>query len=118
MIDTIYDTAIQLAPGADKDVLRVSVLKVEQIICNYCNVDTIPEGLYYVAADMVAEAWNRIRMGNAGADADGSAEVKSVTRGDTSYTFTTQSESMKAVLSTSGFLNDWKTQLNQFRRMR
>ncbi|MDO5785374.1 MAG: hypothetical protein Q4P20_09980 [Eubacteriales bacterium] len=118
MIDTIYDTAIQLAPSADKGVLRVAVLKVEQMICNYCNVDTVPEGLYYVAADMAVDAWNRIRLGNAGTDAGSAAEVKSVTRGDTSYTFATQTESLKDVLSASGFLNDWKTQLNQFRRMR
>lgn len=117
MIDMIYDAAAQLAPSADKNVLRVSVLKVEQMICNYCNVETVPEGLYHVAADMAAEAWNRIRMGNAGADASG-AEVKGVTRGDTSYTFATQTESLKEVLSANGFLNDWKTQLNQFRRMR
>lgn len=118
MIDQIYDIAMQLAPNADANLLRISVLKVEQMICNYCNVDVVPEGLYYVAADMVVEAWNRIRLGNAGTGAGGASEVKSVTRGDTSYTFETQTESLKAVLSSTGFLNDWKTQLNAFRRMR
>lgn len=117
MIDQIYDIAMQLAPDADANLLRVCMLKVEQMICNYCNVDAVPEGLYYVAADMVVEAWNRMRLGNTGTG-DGTAEVKSVTRGDTSYTFATQTESLKAVLSSTGFLNDWKTQLNVFRRMR
>lgn len=77
----------------DAWLLSFNISKVENHIKNQCNVETIPEGLYEIAVDMVVgefllgkKATNQLT----GFDIEGA--VKSISEGDTSITFAGNNE--------------------------
>lgn len=83
-------------------------------VCNYCNLPAVPPALENTAAAMAVEAYRR---GQYGAE-QMEAQAKSVSRGDTSYTFSNPAELMQRALETPGFAHDFAKQLNAFRRLR
>lgn len=116
-----------------------SLLKeVHQAICNYCNIDTCPEDLKYVWANMTIDYWRYILATNAqntpsegGAGQveidSGKVRITSLKEGDTTVQVTAASKlsSSEAVAAAghdmSGVLDkfvlNYQDQLNRFRKV-
>ena len=70
--------------GDEKDDIMAFVIKdTEEVICNYCNIDRIPEGLENTSYRMAMDLYRNENIGNE----DGAIFVSSLTEGDTSTSF-------------------------------
>lgn len=97
--DTSKDTAVAFAMAS-----------AEEMILNYCNIDTVPEGLQYTSCRMAIALY---RNENTGHEENALGSVSSITAGDTTTSFNASvDESFKESL-----LNDYKPQLNRYRRV-
>ena len=83
-------------------------------ICNYCNIDSVPEGLLPIAAMLVKNLLQSARL----SENQLQPAVKGVSRGDTSFTFASVEEQMAQIASANTFLLDYHAQLNAYRKMR
>lgn len=99
---------------ADTALLDFTASLVCDTICNYCNLETVPPGLIHVAAAMAADAWRQSQYGRAQPE----AQVKGVSRGDTSFSFATPAEQLREIVQSPGFTQDYRVQLRQFRKVR
>jgi hypothetical protein len=96
------------------DVLEMHIAEVEQSIFTYCNISSIPSGLTFVHANMVIDLINgEIKK----LTPDDSQIVKSIKEGDVQVTFSGAGSSF-GELATERLLNDYKSQLNKFRKVR
>lgn len=103
-----------LLPKESIETLDLACCLTIQSICNYCNLDEAPDGLLYPAALMARGLVVSAQL------AAGAARpaVRSVSRGDTSYSFATVTEQMAQIAAGNDFLTDYRAQLNAYRRMR
>ena len=83
-------------------------------ICNYCNIDSVPEGLLPIAVMLVKNLVQSARL----SENQLQPAVKGVSRGDTSFTFASIAEQMTQMASANTFLLDYHAQLNAYRKMR
>ena len=103
-----------LLPTAPPQAIDFACDLVIEQICNYCNLIEAPDELLntaslmarglYLSAQLTAEQLQ--------------PEAKSVSRGDTSYSFASVAEQMAQIAAGNEFLADYRTQLNAFRKMR
>lgn len=103
-----------LFPAATAQTLDFACDLVIEEISNYCNLREVPDQLLNTAIMMVRGLYNSTQLG---------AEqmqpvVKGVSRGDTSYSFSSVAEQMAQLVSSGDFLTDYRTQLNAYRKMR
>ncbi|MCI1958839.1 MAG: phage head-tail connector protein [Clostridia bacterium] len=94
-----------------KDVLiEFTIDKVSEMICNYCNVSEVPQGLYNTMYSMCIDMYRSDQLGQE--QAEGS--VKGITEGDVSVSF----GSASAVSDNPGmaFLKNYTGQLNRYRK--
>lgn len=110
----VTDKVRVLLPDADAALLAFAVGLVSDCIQNYCNLPEVPAGLETVAASMVLDAWRRQQFGQEQLE----AQEKGVSRGDTSFSFATPAEQMQAIIANPGFTQDYRAQLNAFRKLR
>lgn len=103
-----------LLPNVDDGTLSFAIDLVCDNIKNYCNVAEVPDGLENVAASMVVDAWRQHQFGKEQLE----PEEKGVTRGDTSFSFSTAAEQMQATISNPGFTQNYRAQLNIYRKLR
>ena len=97
--------------STDKDALYEFIVdKAWEAVCNYCRIDTVPEGLNYALLSMCVDM---CRMENYGEEQAGET-TKSVTEGDVSVTFDTASNIADNPMS--AFLKDYAYQLNRYRK--
>lgn len=74
----------------DMDGLGITIKKVEQTICNFCNLVEVPKGLFYVEVDMAAGEFLREKKTF---DPDSLSymglgeDVKQIQEGDTNVVF-------------------------------
>lgn len=99
--------ANRLTGVVDAGLIDYAVHLVGQQVLNYCHITDIPDGLVYTVADMVIKYINHQQSNDSP-----TANVKSVTMGDTSYTFSSD--------STAGDVNDlimlYRSDLNRYRK--
>lgn len=98
----------------DDRLLQFTIDLVRDCICNYCNLDEIPEALMNVAAAMVADAWRQSAFGREQLE----PQTKGVSRGDVSFTFATAAEQMQLMITSPGFTRNYRAQLGAFRKLR
>jgi len=72
---------------------------ITEKILNYCNIDALPEGLTYTAAEMAAALSRAV---------DGVGGVASIKEGDSQVNYASAADSVVA---------DYKAQLNRYRRI-
>lgn len=111
---TVLDKAKLLLPTADEALLAFAVDTVTDAILNYCNLEKLPQSLDSIAACMVLDLWRQSAFGTE----QQQGQIKGVSRGDTSYSFTTAAEQWQAAAANPSFMQDYKTQLNCYRKMR
>ena len=112
--ETLQARLTTLLPTAPPQAIDFACDLVIEQICNYCNLIETPDELLntaslmarglYLSAQLTAEQLQ--------------PEAKSVSRGDTSYSFASVAEQMAQIAAGNEFLTDYRTQLNAFRKMR
>ena len=96
--------------GQEEDaVLGVVLESVEEAILNYCNLQELPEGLYYTVVRMAIDVYRN--------ECPGEKEifqgVSSVSVGDTKTSFASAGDAGYL----SGVLKEYKRQLNRYRKV-
>lgn len=103
-----------LLPSVPRATLDFACDLVTEQICNYCNLNEVPDNLAGTAALMVRGLINGVQLQNENMQ----PAAKGVSRGDTSFSFATAAEQLAALASSGDFLTDYKAQLNAYRKMR
>lgn len=101
--------------------LLYHIRSVAQKVLNYCNLEEMPDELLPVIVEMVIKAYNAW-MQNSGSDGGfvATGVISSITRGDFSVSYDNSEEAAAASqsLASDDFLNQYKLQLQLFKRMR
>ena len=95
------------------DVLSFALEEVHELIKNYCNLPEVPPALENTAVRMAADLYRSEGYGNAAAP----QAAKSVSRGDVTINYGDGS-TVASVTGGKAILDDYKTQLQAFRRLR
>lgn len=82
---------------------------VEETVLNYCNLDTLPDGLKNTCIRMAVDLYRYEKPTESGVP----LRVASITEGDTATSFSVLNDALKGTI-----LKDYKGQLNRYRRMR
>lgn len=91
-------------------ILEFVIADVEEIIKNYCHVDTIPDGLINTGYRMAIDLY---RNENVGSENSAIGAVSSITEGDTSTSFRQYvDDNFKDTI-----LKNYKTSLNNYRKV-
>lgn len=95
----------------DVDILDFILAKGEDMILNYCRLESLPEGLERVLLNLCVDIFRAEQLGQAQA----SGSIKSITEGDVSVSYSTAT----AVSENPGmaFLKDYRAQLDRYRKM-
>ncbi|MGL5514386.1 MAG: hypothetical protein ACRDBM_14290 [Sporomusa sp.] len=105
--------------AADEWVLNYCIEKVTQHIKNNCNVAKVPDGLRYVAIDMICGEFlygKKASGQSVGLDFEG--VVKSVKEGDTTVTFNDSDSAEDKYDALVSYLMHTETDFATFRRLR
>lgn len=110
---------------ADKPLLSFAVQKAENTVKNECNLPEVPEGLFYVAADMAVGEFLLSKKTFAPNDISGldlDTAVKSLQVGDTSTSFAvgegSQTAEQRLDFLINRLLNAGREQFSRYRRIR
>lgn len=103
---------------ASEEVLQFPFDKVSWYVKNRINSDEIPEGLEYIAIDMVCAEYLQLAkaLGQL-TELQFETVANSVTMGDTSYTFNDQSPEQKFDMVLDHMLNGHEEDFIRYRRM-
>lgn len=108
--------------ASDEMLLAFSIGKVTQTICNDCNVSEIPDGLKYVAIDMVVGEFLLAKQTYAPDDLAGldlSGAVKQIQAGDTAVVFADGTDDSAKLTSYINYLlSAGREQFSCFRKIR
>lgn len=97
-----------------KDVELEFVLDlVAEQICSYCHIESVPIGLANTAILMCIDAFRQMDLGKQTIE----VEIKSVARGDTSYSYRTASEIAADKVTNPSFVNNYTMHLNRYRKV-
>lgn len=94
----------------DKDIILQFVLgDVKQIVKDYCHIKEIPKELNTTVLKMAIDMY---RNENLGEEESSLGSISSITEGDTSISYRSNAAEFKDSL-----LNDYKAQLNKYRKL-
>lgn len=94
----------------DKDIILQFVLgDIKQIIKDYCHIKEVPEELNNTVLRMAIDLY---RNKNLGEEDSSLGSISSITEGDTSISYRSSATEFKDSL-----LNDYKAQLNRYRKL-
>ena len=97
--------------STDKDAYVAFVLdKVGDMVCNYCRIEEVPQGLKNVVLNMGVDMYRAEGLGKE--EAQGA--VKSITEGDVSVSFGSSTSSAED--SGMVFLRNYTAQLDRYRK--
>lgn len=96
--------------------LKYSVLAAKELICNYCNIDDIPEGLHMTMLRMAADIYNN-ELSSASSEVSILESASSVKIGDVSVS-SSGDDIQKSAFITGLLKNDgYRLQLNRYRKI-
>lgn len=95
-------------------VLKFLLSRVTNRILTYCGLDKLPPQLETTVVALVIEGYRQLNYGKEQME----GEAKTVKRGDTSVTYNTPMEIITSWSSNPGLLNDYKSELNRYRKVR
>lgn len=103
--------------GADSELLLFCKNKVENYIKNYCNLPAVPEGLIEIFIDRICGEFlfSKLRSGNLNPENFEDSEIKSISEGDVSVTFSDSNKTEKLI---EGLLRSGGGELNCYRKIR
>lgn len=95
--------------------LKYSVLAAKELICNYCNIDDIPEGLHMTMLRMAADIYNN-ELSSTSNEVSILESASNVKIGDISVS--SGDDVQKSTFITGLLKNDgYRLQLNRYRRI-
>lgn len=108
-------TLLGITDSEQDALLSLLLESVTETICNYCNVDEVPDGLTYTAYRMMADAY---RAEGYGSTAGAQGAPSSITEGDTTVSFRDASSTKAYEAYAASVLKNYTAQLNRYRRMK
>ncbi len=106
--------AITAAPDTVSDeTLQFILDSVKELICNYCRLAAVPDGLTMTAYRMAADLYRAEGYGSV----SGSGAVQSVKTGDTTVSYRDRSSGEAYRTYAASVLRNYETQLNRFRKL-
>lgn len=117
-------------PKLEDNKLNFIIAKAENAVKEYCNIDTIPEALYFTIADIAAKfacMYNWIEDSDSNiTSSTNTSEIASIKEGDTTITYNVAaktSSSDSSLLSSDGLTEDrilegFESTLNRYRKLR
>lgn len=102
---------------SDKELLLFSKNKVENYIKNYCNLPAVPDGLTEIFIDRVCGEFlfSKFNSGNLNSENSGESEIKSISEGDVSVTFSDKNGTEKLI---ERLLQSGGGEINCYRKIR
>ena len=85
--------------------------KIQDMVCNYCNIDEIPPRLENVMLNMAVDMYRAENLGQEAAE----GTVKSITEGDVTVSFGSATSTSENI--GMNFLKNYITQLNRYRKL-
>lgn len=113
-LDTVK-SLLGIADDSQDGVLRYVMDSVEESICNYCNLDQVPSGLFNTAFRMAVDMYRQEGFGSLGTP---QGPVASISEGDTSVSFKDSTATKAYDAYATSVLKNYTMQLNRYRRMR
>lgn len=112
--------ALTGAPDTVSDELLQFILdSVEEIICNYCNAEALPEGLTHTAYRMAVDMYRAEQYGASSMDGGaGSGPAQSVKVGDTTVIFRDTSSGKDYEAWLASVMHNYTAALNRYRRLK
>lgn len=98
-----------ISDSSKDGLLLFAMMTTKDVICNFCNIEEIPNGLMSTAYRMAMDVFRRESLGTQTAET-----VTSITVGDTSTTFGSTQASTDY---SDSLLKDYKMQLRRYRRV-
>ena len=89
------------------------VQRVQKRVLTYCNLRELPKALEELVVEMCVTAYRDLQFGQ-----EEIAEVKSISKGDTSHSFKTTSEVIRTMIDKPSFISDYTSELSAFRKLR
>lgn len=86
-----------------------TVDKAWNMICSYCNIDTVPDALEQTLLSICVDIYRTENYGNK----EEKGSVKSISEGDVSVSYASEYSNNPS----SAFLKDYKSQLNKYRKV-
>lgn len=105
----------------DKDgLLKYHINSCIQKVLNYCNREDLPDALMPIIVEMTVKAYNAWITGGTGGGIVATGVVSSISRGDFSVSYDNSKEATEAAqsLSANDFINEYKLQLYQFKKVK
>ena len=104
--------------AADDWAINYSIEKATNTIKNACNVAAVPEGLHYVAVDMVCGEFLQMKKGTGQLEGfDVEAAVKQLKEGDTAITYAIPDNSITLDGLIGYLIASGRSQFTTFRRL-
>lgn len=100
---------IALEDGSKDFLLEFALEDVEQIVKDYCHIKEIPKELNTTVLKMAIDSY---RNENLGEEESSLGSISSITEGDTTVSYRSAASEFKDSL-----LNDYKAQLNKYRKL-
>lgn len=101
------------------DLLQFILDSVEEIICNYCNAEALPEGLTHTAYRMAVDMYRAEQYGASSMDGGaGSGPAQSVKTGDTTVTFRDAHAGKDYEAWLTSVMHNYTAALNRYRRLK
>ncbi len=114
MLDAARLRALIAAPDTVSDETLQFVLdSVAEIICNYCHLSEVPDGLTMTAYRMAADIYRAEGYG----EGMSSGAVQSVKTGDTTVAYRDAHSGQDYAAYAASILHDYEAQLNRFRKL-
>lgn len=101
---------------SDRTILELTINAVEEYIQNYCNLDSIPQELYYTAVDICCGTFLKTQVSINGNALNGA--VSSITEGDVSIGFREGTSSTEMMNNLINNLINKKGELECYRKLK
>lgn len=95
--------------NVDESIIDLAILRAEYMVKNYCNIDSIPQELIYIVADIVTDI---IKEKYSIKESD---NIKSIQQGDTTISFNSKEE---VSISIEDIVRGYSRDLNKYRRLK
>ena len=105
-----------MGDGADEQDIRFYGQTAFTLVCDYCAVDSVEEGLCPLICMMAADLRLHEQMAHGVGQRDGC--LKNVRRGDTALTYATPAATSVRFLKSPTFLVDYQKRLDMYRKLR
>lgn len=117
-MDTVIALIKRKLRGIDmtEDDIRLAAEEAQQVIINYCNIQSVPDVLRFTWANMAVDILKSLNAEDTGEAVSGGPS--SINMGDTSLSFSSGGSNTGHVVDLDKLINNYSAQLKKFRRIK